>query len=73
MDEPDGAVESGDPLLSARDVGSDVVKTTRARWWILFVFCLLAMCQSCTWNIYSPIYPAVYKAFPSWTPSYMNW
>jgi MFS family permease len=31
------------------------------------------MCQSTTWNIYSPIYPAVYKAFPSWTSPYLNW
>ena len=34
------------------------------------VFCLLAACQACTWNVFGPIYPAVYLAYPSWTPHY---
>jgi FLVCR family MFS transporter len=72
-------VNDNEPLLALHakqeqlEAASAHVRTTPARWWILLVYCLLAMCQSCTWNIYSPIYPAVYKAFPSWTSSYMNW
>lgn len=44
-----------------------------ARWWVLLVYCCIAMAQSCTWNVFSPIYPAVYKAFPSWTSFYLSW
>lgn len=46
---------------------------TAARWWVLLVFCLLGACQACTWNIFSPIFPATYKAFPSWSSSYLYW
>jgi len=49
------------------------VKTTKARFWVLLVFCLLAICQSCTWNIYSPIYKSCLLAFPEWNSSYLNW
>ena len=62
--------EAGEALL---DPDAPPIKATNARWWILLVYCLLAVCQACSWNIYSPIYPAVYMAFPSWTPTYMNW
>ena len=48
-------------------------RTTRSRFWVLFVYCLLAICQACSWNVFGPIYPATYKAFPSWTPGYLNW
>ena len=44
-----------------------------ARWWILLVYCCLAVAQSCTWNVFSPIFPAVYRAFPSWDSFYLNW
>ena len=47
--------------------------TTPTRWWILFIYALISMCQSCTWNIFGPIYPATYRAFPSWSGSYLSW
>lgn len=40
---------------------------------MLYVFCLISMCQSCTWNIFGPIYPAAFRAFPSWTDSFLSW
>ena len=43
------------------------------RWWILLVYCLLAAVQAATWNTFSPIYPAVYLAFPSWDSAFVNW
>ena len=69
------------PLLDTVDASENnhlpsalpTVQTTRTRFWVLFVFCLLAICQSCTWNIYSPIYKFVLLANPSWTSSYVNW
>jgi FLVCR family MFS transporter len=67
------------PLLDTIDASGNVppiippVKTTKARFWVLFVFCTLAICQSCTWNIYSPIFPAVFLAYPTWNSNYMNW
>eukprot|EP00567_Pseudictyota_dubia_P002113 CAMPEP_0197466722 /NCGR_PEP_ID=MMETSP1175-20131217/65190_1 /TAXON_ID=1003142 /ORGANISM="Triceratium dubium, Strain CCMP147" /LENGTH=599 /DNA_ID=CAMNT_0043002771 /DNA_START=798 /DNA_END=2596 /DNA_ORIENTATION=- len=48
-------------------------RTTPARWFILLSYFLLAMFQNMTFNTYSPIYPAVSKAFPSWTPSFLDW
>ena len=30
-------------------------KVYRRRFWLLGVFCMLAVLQSCTWNFYSPI------------------
>ena len=48
-------------------------KGSCVRWWILFLYCLLAICQAGTWNVFSPIYPAVDLAFPSWSSSYLNW
>ena len=44
-----------------------------ARWWVLLMYCLLAATQAATWNTFSPIYPAVYAAFPSWDSTYINW
>ena len=49
------------------------LRVTCVRGWVLFLYCVLAICQAGTWNAFSPIYPAVYLAFPSWTPSYLFW
>lgn len=48
-------------------------RVTCARWWVLLMYCLLAASQAATWNTFSPIYPAVYAAFPSWDSTYINW
>lgn len=65
-----------DPLLNNESTSEpDVldIKTTTARWWILLVYSLLAICQSCTWNIFSPIDLVVKMAYPSWTSTFINW
>ena len=46
---------------------------TRARWWVLLVYCLLAVCQAITWNVFSPIFPATFLAMPSWSSSFLSW
>ena len=60
------------PLLpgspAPRNAG-EACPTSRGRFWVLLVYCLLSACQSCTWNVFSPINPAVNLAFPSWFPS----
>ena len=61
-----------EPLLDG-EASAGEHRTTRARWWILGVYCLLAICQSCTWNVFGPIFPATYLAFPTWTPTFLNW
>jgi len=48
-------------------------KLTCVRWWILFVYCCIALCQSATWNILSPINPSVILAYPTWSQAYINW
>jgi hypothetical protein len=50
-----------------------VIRTSCTRWWVLFLYCFVAICQSATWNIFSPISPALALAFPTWGAAYINW
>ena len=47
--------------------------STKEKWWVIIVYLMLSVCQSCTWNIFGPIYPATFVAFPSWTSGYLTW
>ena len=51
----------------------NTVQITRARYWVLFIFCFIAICQSCTWNIFAPIYPVAFQAYPTWDSTYLYW
>jgi MFS family permease len=59
------------PLVPQRP--AVVIQASCTRWWCLFLFCCLAICQGCTWNIFSPIAPALALAFPTWSSAYVNW
>uniref|UniRef100_A0A7S4JBU7 Major facilitator superfamily (MFS) profile domain-containing protein n=1 Tax=Odontella aurita TaxID=265563 RepID=A0A7S4JBU7_9STRA len=63
---------SSDEGEGDRDRGPPRHHSTPARWYVLLSYCLLASFQNLTFNAYSPIYPVVSRAFPSWTPSFLE-
>ena len=65
-----GSCDGVRPLLGDADATE---RTTPWRWWILIVYSLLSMCQAGTWNVFGPIWDQTFKAFPSWTDSYLTW
>ena len=48
-----------DDVLSDTLIGSVTPQSSSSRWWVLTVFCLAAITQACTWNIFSPIADSV--------------
>ena len=67
----------GEQLLrsTSRRNGSSLAQflSAKTKWWVILVYLLLGICQACTWNIFGPIYPATFVAFPSWTSGYLTW
>ncbi len=73
-----GGDDKSHPLLNPVDYGgvprpAVIIQASCTRWWCLFLFCCLAIAQGVTWNIFSPIAPAIALAFPSWSSAYVNW